>query len=83
MHNKFYIFDNKIVITGSANLSHTDMSGYNSNAIIVIKSAEVAKIYTEEFNQMYEGKFHSNKILTENNSMIKYVKIKRKIGSVI
>lgn len=70
MHNKFYIFDNKIVITGSANLSHTDMSGYNSNAIIVIKSAEVAKIYTEEFNQMYEGKFHSNKILTENTSGI-------------
>lgn len=70
MHNKFYIFDNKIVITGSANLSHTDMSGYNSNAIIVIKSAEVANIYTEEFNQMYEGKFHSNKILTENSSGI-------------
>ena len=70
MHNKFYIFDNKIVITGSANLSHTDMSGYNSNAIIVIKSAEVANIYTEEFNQMYEGKFHSNKILTENASGI-------------
>lgn len=70
MHNKFYIFDNKIVITGSANLSHTDMSGYNSNAIIVIKSSEVANIYTEEFNQMYEGKFHSNKILTENTSGI-------------
>ena len=30
MHNKFYIFDNKIVITGSANLSHTDMSRFNS-----------------------------------------------------
>lgn len=70
MHNKFYIFDNKIVITGSANLSHTDMSGYNSNAIIVINSPEVANIYTEEFNQMYEGKFHSNKILTENASGI-------------
>ena len=70
MHNKFYIFDNKIVITGSANLSHTDMSGYNSNAIIVINSPAVAKIYTEEFNQMYEGKFHSNKILTENTSGI-------------
>ena len=70
MHNKFYIFDNKIVITGSANLSHTDMSGYNSNAIIVINSPAAAKIYTEEFNQMYEGKFHSNKILTENTSEI-------------
>lgn len=70
MHNKFYIFDNKIVITGSANLSHTDMSGYNSNAIIVINSPAVAKIYTKEFNQMYEGKFHSDKILSVNNSGI-------------
>ena len=70
MHNKFYIFDNKIVITGSANLSHTDMSGYNSNAIIVINSPAVAKIYTKEFNQMYEGKFHSDKILMENTSGI-------------
>ena len=70
MHNKFYIFDNKIVITGSANLSHTDMSGYNSNAIIVINSPAAAKIYTEEFNQMYEGKFHSDKILSVNNSGI-------------
>ena len=62
MHNKFYIFDKKIVITGSANLSHTDMSSFNSNNIIVINCQEVAKIYENEFNQMYNGKFHSDKI---------------------
>ncbi len=62
MHNKFYIFDNKTVITGSANLSHTDMSDFNSNAIIVIKSKEVAKYYTQEFEQMFSGKFHNDKI---------------------
>lgn len=67
MHNKFYIFDNKVVITGSANLSHTDMSGYNSNNIIVINSAEVAKIYKTEFDQMYSGKFHTQKISYPNN----------------
>ena len=61
MHNKFYIFDEKVVISGSANLSHTDMSGYNSNSIIVICSPEVAKFYTDEFNQMYNGKFHADK----------------------
>ena len=61
MHNKFYIFDGKTVITGSANLSHTDMSGYNSNSIIVINSKEIADIYTDEFNQMYSGKFHNDK----------------------
>lgn len=67
MHNKFYIFDNKIVITGSANLSHTDMSGFNSNNIIVINSADVAKIYKTEFEQMFNGNFHSTKISTANN----------------
>ena len=35
MHNKFYIFDNQILITGSANLSYTDMSGYNTNSIMM------------------------------------------------
>ena len=61
MHNKFYIFDNKILITGSANLSHTDMSGFNSNSEIVIESKEVAQIYKNEFEQMYGGRFHNNK----------------------
>lgn len=67
MHNKFYIFDNKIVITGSANLSHTDMSGFNSNNIIVINSTNIAKIYKTEFEQMFDGNFHSAKIPTVNN----------------
>lgn len=67
MHNKFYIFDNKIVITGSANLSHTDMSGFNSNNIIVINSTNIAKIYKTEFEQMFNGNFHSAKIPTTNN----------------
>lgn len=61
MHNKFYIFDNKRIITGSANLSHTDMSGFNSNAIAVINSPEIAQIYKKEFEQMFNGKFHSEK----------------------
>ena len=69
MHNKFYIFDNKTVITGSANLSHTDMSGYNTNSIIVINSEDAAKIYTAEFEQMYGGKFHSDKSKTERKSI--------------
>ena len=62
MHNKLYIFDNKIVITGSANLSHTDMSGFNANNIIVINSSKAAKVYKREFEQMYSGKFHQDKI---------------------
>ena len=66
MHNKFYIFDGKTVITGSANLSHTDMSGFNSNNILVINSNKAAKAYQKEFEQMYVGKFHKDKLSFEN-----------------
>ncbi len=77
MHNKFYIFDNKTLITGSANISNTDMSGFNSNSIVIINSEKLAEIYTQEFEQMYNGKFHSEKIPTQkpeikiNNTIIK------------
>lgn len=70
MHNKFYIFDNKTLITGSANLSNTDMSGFNSNSIVVINSENLAKIYKQEFDQMYNGNFHSEKISTPNPEII-------------
>lgn len=63
MHNKFYIFDDKVLITGSANLSHTDMSGFNSNSILVVKSADIAQVYKNEFEQMFLGKFHNDKSL--------------------
>ncbi|MBE7710758.1 MAG: DUF1669 domain-containing protein [Cyanobacteria bacterium SIG31] len=67
MHNKFYIFDNKILITGSANLSHTDMSEFNSNSIIIINSPKIANIYTQEFEQMFNGKFHNDKNIIEKS----------------
>ena len=70
MHNKFYIFDKKTVITGSANLSHTDMSGFNTNSVIVINSQRVAEIYTQEFEEMFAGKFHSTKLSHENSHHI-------------
>ncbi len=61
MHDKFFIFDSKIVMTGSANLSPTDMSGFNSNSVITINSPSVAKIYEQEFNQMFLSGFHTDK----------------------
>lgn len=61
MHYKFFIFDNKTVFTGSANISNTDMSGFNSNVVIIINSDKIANIYSQEFEQMYEGKFHKSK----------------------
>lgn len=62
MHNKFMIFDSKKVATGSLNYSKTDFSEFNSNFIVFIESEKVAKVYTEEFEQMLSGKFHTEKV---------------------
>jgi phosphatidylserine/phosphatidylglycerophosphate/cardiolipin synthase-like enzyme len=72
MHNKFYVFDRQTVITGSANLSATDMSGYNSNSVILIKSKKVAQVYETEFEQMYSSKFHALKhpVLNKENVVL-------------
>ena len=70
MHNKFYIFDDETLITGSANLSRTDMSGFNTNSIVVLKSKEAARIYKQEFEQMYSGKFHNQKVSAHNKNLI-------------
>ena len=61
MHNKFFIFDNKKVFTGSANITSTDIAGFNSNISIFIDSDKVAQIFTQEFEQMYNGAFHKDK----------------------
>lgn len=61
MHDKFFIFDHQKVLTGSANMSDTDMSGFNSNVVILINSEKIAQDYSREFNQMYGGRFHELK----------------------
>lgn len=65
MHNKFFIFDNKTVYTGSANISATGLSDYNANAVIILNSADIARLYTAEFEQMLAGKFHDLKTKPE------------------
>ncbi len=71
MHNKFFIFDNKSVWLGSANVSDTDLSGFNANTVTLIKSPKIAALYRKEFEQMYSGSFHKDKQKTENNENIK------------
>ena len=61
MHNKFIIFDNKSVITGSMNFSPSGLSGYDVNDVIVLNSEQIAQLYKEEFEQMLNGKFHNAK----------------------
>jgi phosphatidylserine/phosphatidylglycerophosphate/cardiolipin synthase-like enzyme len=56
MHNKFWIFDNKIAWTGSTNITASGIFEQNNNAI-VIHSPEVAAIYEREFAEMWDGKY--------------------------
>ena len=71
MHNKFFIFDNQKVFTGSTNISGYCLTGYNSNVSILINSTSIANVYREEFEQMYNGKFHNEKSVISNNENIK------------
>lgn len=70
MHNKFMIFDNSSIITGSMNFAKTGFSGFNSNCILFINSKEIANIYEKEFNQMLQGKFHNSKSQISHTSVV-------------
>jgi phosphatidylserine/phosphatidylglycerophosphate/cardiolipin synthase-like enzyme len=56
MHNKFWIFDNKTVWTGSTNIT-ANGNFRNNNNVLVIDSSEVAAIYEREFVEMWNGEF--------------------------
>ena len=70
MHNKFMIFDNSSIITGSMNFAKTGFSGFNSNCIFFINSKEIANIYEKEFNQMLQGKFHNSKSQISHTTVV-------------
>ena len=46
------------------------MSGFNSNAIVLINSKEIAQIYEQEFEQMYNNHFHGKKAKIEQKENI-------------
>ena len=71
MHNKFVIFDEKVVYTGSLNFSSSGMSGYDVNTVVIINSFEVAKLFTKEFEQMLNGKFHNSKMRISDSNIFK------------
>lgn len=70
MHNKFFIFDRIKVFTGSTNISNSGIGGYNTNVNVLINSREIADLYTKEFEQMYDLKFHTIKEELKNNKNI-------------
>jgi phosphatidylserine/phosphatidylglycerophosphate/cardiolipin synthase-like enzyme len=69
MHHKFVVIDNKRVIISSANFTpscvHGDVgttaSRGNANGLMVIDSVPMARLFAEEFEFFWEGKFGINK----------------------
>lgn len=56
MHNKFWIFDQQIVWTGSTNITVNGIFKQNNN-VLVVHSTEIAAIYEREFQEMWSGQF--------------------------
>lgn len=56
MHNKFWIFDDQVVWTGSTNITKNGIFVQNNNTIVFF-SPELAAIYDQEFQEMWAGQF--------------------------
>ena len=56
MHNKFWIFDQQMVWTGSTNITENGIFDQDNN-VLVIYSPELAAIYEAEFQEMWNGEF--------------------------
>src|SRR3990172_5439673 len=60
MHNKFAVIDGQYVWTGSYNPTLNDVEKNNNNAIL-IRSAQLAQIYQNEFTQMCRGQIFGSR----------------------
>ncbi len=63
-HNKFCIFDEKIVWTGSFNPTNNG-ANKNNNNIIIIKSKNLADNYEDEFDELWNYNFGSGRKIKE------------------
>lgn len=62
MHNKFFVIDGRWVWTGSTNISRPEIDAeYYGDLSVLIDNTELAGIYTTEFEEMYNGEFHTDK----------------------
>ena len=66
MHNKFCIFDNRIISTGSFNPTVNDNTKNNNN-LVIISSEALAENYNDEFNSFLKNRFG-------NDEKVKYPK---------
>ena len=74
MHNKFCVFDDGIVLTGSMNPTNND-AYRNNNNLLIINSKYISKNYNDEFDELWEG------ILSSGDN-VEYAKINSNIGII-
>lgn len=60
MHDKFFIFDETILWTGSLNITENG-TRRNDNNTIVFESPRLARLFLEEFEEMYTGGVFGNR----------------------
>jgi len=60
MHNKFCVFNDSIVFTGSLNPTFRGLHKNNNN-LLLIRSKDVASMYLVEFREMQKGTFGSGR----------------------
>lgn len=65
MHHKFLIIDERIVWSGSANYSYYAFYKNNEN-LVKITSTKIAKVYLEEFNELYHHQNREGIYISEN-----------------
>lgn len=69
MHDKFWIFDDQVVWTGSTNIT-ANGNFRNNNNVLVITSSAVAAIYEREFAEMWAGQFGPTSPSTAGNQAV-------------
>lgn len=68
MHNKFFVFDSRYVLTGTGNITSTGFRK-NDNNWVLMDSPQVATEFTAEFEQMFGGKFGYAKEVIDNGNV--------------
>ena len=69
MHNKFWIFDNHTVWTGSTNVTVNGVFKQNNN-VLVIRSTEMAYIFEREFQELWSNQFGPRAPSTVNTQWV-------------
>ena len=79
MHNKFCVIDNYITITGSYNwTARADLE--NDENVLIIKSKEIAKIYTNQFKKYWDGTYIDTCVYKDKDRL---EKVSVAIGSAV